>query len=166
MKKMYVGMLAALLIAITTTVFAFGPGAGMGSGKTGGPGLVRGAAAGYGPGLSINLSKEQMDKMWQMKEKQRNETSAMRYELFQKKNELRSLYTNPTADDAAILAKQKEVNALRTKLQDKAVQFKLEQRKVLTPEQLKQLNESGRGFSFGKKSFGRKGFRPGPCGRV
>lgn len=169
MKKMYVGMLAALLIAVTTTVFAFGPGAGMGTGKAGGPGLVRGVAAGYGLGPSINLSKEQMDKMWQLKEKQRNETSAMRYELFQKKNELRSLYANPAAEDAVILAKQKEVNALRTKLQDKMVQFKLEQRKILTPEQLKQLSESGRGFGtrgFGKKGFGRQGSRPGPCGRV
>ncbi len=93
----------------------------------------------------------------------------MRYELFQKKNELRSLYTNPAAEDAAILAKQKEVNALRTKLQDKMVQFKLDQRKILTPEQLKQLNESGRGFGtrgFGRKGFGRKGSGPGPCGRV
>ncbi len=157
MKKMYAGMLVVLFIALTTTVFAFGPG--MGAGGPCGPGISRGGP-GYGLVANLNLSKEQMDKMWQLKERKRNETSAMRYELFQKKNELRSLYTNPSADDAAILAKQKEVNALRTKLQDKMVQFRLDERKILTPEQLKQLNESGRGFGFGRRGFG-----PGPCGR-
>lgn len=162
MKKMHVGMLVVLFMALAATVFAFGPGQGpAGYGGGGGPGLHRGGAMGYGPGPSLNLSKEQTDKMWQLKEKQRNETSAMRYELFQKKNELRSLYTSPSADDATILAKQKEVNALRTKLQDKMAQFKLDERKILTPEQLKQLNESGRGFGFGRKGFG-----PGACGRV
>lgn len=166
MKKMHVGMLVVLFVALAATVFAFGPGQGpAGYGGGGGPGLMHGGP-GYGPAANLNLSKEQTDKMWQLKEKQRNETSAMRYELFQKRNELRSLYTNPAADDAAILAKQKEVNTLRTKLQDKMAQFKLDGRKILTPEQLKQLNESGRGFGFGGKGFGRKGFGPGPCGRV
>lgn len=162
MKKMHVGMLVVLFLALTATVYAFGPGQGL----TGYGPCLSGGGPGYGPGSNLNLSKEQTDKMWQLKERQRNETSAMRYELFQKKNELRSLYTNPGADDAAILAKQKEVNALRTKLQDKMVQFKLDQRKILTPEQLKQLNESGRGFGFGRRGFSGKGFGPGPCGRV
>lgn len=156
MKKMHVGMLVVLFVALAATVFAFGPGSGpAGYGGAGGPGFMH-----------LNLSKEQTDKIWQLKEKQRNETSAIRYELFQKKNELRSLYANPGADDAAILAKQKEVNALRTKLQDKMVQFRLDERKILTPEQLKQVNESGRGFGFGGRGFGGRGFGPGACGRI
>jgi len=170
MKKMHVGLLVVLFMALTATVYAFGPGQGpAGYGRAGYGPCLSGGGPGYGPGSNLNLSKEQMDKIWQLKEKQRNETSALRYELFQKKNELRSLYTNPAAEDAAILAKQKEVNALRTKLQDKMVQFKLDQRKILTPEQLKQLNESGRGFGargFSKKGFGRQGSGLGPCGRV
>ena len=171
MKKMHVGMLVVLFVALAATVFAFGPGSGpAGYGEVGGPALMHGGY-GYGPGSNLNLSKEQTDKIWQLKEKQRNETSAMRYELFQKRNELRSLYTNPGADDATILARQKEINALRTKLQDKMVQFKLDERKILTPEQLKQINESGRGFGFGGRGFsgrgfGGRGFGPGACGRL
>ncbi|OPY78408.1 MAG: zinc resistance protein [Syntrophorhabdus sp. PtaU1.Bin058] len=161
MKKIHVGMLVVLFVALAATVFAFGPGSGpAGYGGAGGPGLTR-SGYGYGPGLNLNLSKEQADKLWQLKEKHRNETSAMRYELFQKQNELRTLYANPGADDATILARQKEVNALRTKLQDKAVQFKLDERKILTPEQLKQINEYGRG-----RGFSRRGYGPGACGRL
>ncbi|MDD5244810.1 MAG: hypothetical protein PHU49_12405, partial [Syntrophorhabdaceae bacterium] len=84
MKKMHVGMLVVLFVALAATVFAFGPGSGpAGYGGVGGPALMHGGY-GYGPGSNLNLSKEQTDKIWQLKEKQRNETSAMRYELFQK----------------------------------------------------------------------------------
>ncbi len=153
MKKVFGIIMVVVFLAVATAALAIGPGSGGGFG---------GGHKGYG----INLSKEQMDKMWQLKEKFNNSTSSLRYELFQKRGELRALYADPKATDSAILAKEKEVNDLRQKMHDKMVQFKLDQRKIYTPDQLKILANKGygRGLSSGRRGFGT-GFRSGPCGK-
>lgn len=158
MKKVLGIITVIMFLAVATAALAIGPGTGGGFG--GGP-------KGYGPGAGVNLSKEQMDKMWQLKEKFNNETSSLRYELFQKRGELRVLYADPKATDGAILAKEKEVNTLRQKMHDRMVQFKLEQRKVYTPDQLKTLADKGygKGFGGGYHRGSRGGFGGGPCGR-
>jgi len=146
MKKLYGVMMVVIFVAFATTVFAFGPkGSGFGyRGHT--------MAAGFGPGMyaNLNLAQEQQDKMWQAKEKFRNETSATRYELFKKRAELRNLIADPNANEATILAKEKELNALRQTLHEKAVQYKLAQRKILTPEQIKKIGETGYGYKMGR----------------
>jgi len=152
MKKVLGVIVAVLFIAMASAVLAAGPG-GFGHG-----------AKGYGSG--IDLSKEQTDKMWQIRESFNTETSSLRYELFQKRNELRTLYSNPKADDAAILVKEKEVDTLRQKMHDKMVRFKLDQRKVYTPEQLQKLADRGYGHNFAGGRGGSSGGRGlGPCGR-
>jgi Spy/CpxP family protein refolding chaperone len=151
MKKVLGIIVAVLFIAMASTVFAVGPG-GFGP---------KGYRHAYGPG--VDLSKEQMDRMWQIRERFNAETSTLRYELFQKRNELRTLYSDPKASDAAILAKEKEVDTLRQKMRDKTVRFKLEQRKVYTPEQLQKLAVSGHGPGFGGGRGGGRGL--GPCAR-
>jgi Spy/CpxP family protein refolding chaperone len=151
MKKILGVIVAVLFIAAASTVFAVGPG-GYGPGPKG---------VGYGRG--VDLSKEQMDKMWQIRERFNTDTSSLRYELFQKRGELRTLYADPKAGDAAILAKEKEVDTLRQKMHDRMVRFKLEQRKVYTPEQLQKMAESGYGPGFGGGRGGGRGL--GPCGR-
>lgn len=149
MKKFYGVGVAVLLVLFAVTVFAAGPGAGPGP-------------------RGVDLSKAQQDKMWQLKEKFNNDTSALRYEMFQKRNEMRALWTDPKASDATILAKEKEVNALMQKMHDRMIQFKLDQRKVYTPEQLKQLADRGHGRGFGGGYQGRMGgaggHRSGGCG--
>jgi Spy/CpxP family protein refolding chaperone len=66
---------------------------------------------------------------------------------------------NLTPEQEKILAKQKEIDALRTQLQEKATKNRLEMRKVLTPEQQAQLGADGPGFGPG---YGmRGGFGPG-----
>lgn len=164
MKRIYVIVLAALFVVAATTVFAFGPGSGPAG--PGGHGPHFGGPMGFGS--KLDLSKEQMEKMWQLKEKFHNDTQAVRYELFQKRMELRTLFGDPKATDAAIIAKQKELDTARQKMQDKMVQFKLDQRKILTPEQITKLGDEGRGpgshRGFGPAS-GRRGFGPGSCGR-
>lgn len=148
MKKFYGVVVAVFLLLFATSVFAFGPG---------------GGAFGHGP-RGIDLSKDQQDRMWQLKEKFNSDTSSLRYEMFQKRNELRTLYADPKATDAAILAKEKEVNALMQKMHDRMVRFKLDQRKIYTPEQLKQLAERGGPGSGGRHQGARGGFGPGGCG--
>jgi Spy/CpxP family protein refolding chaperone len=115
-----------------------------------GPGTFGGNRIGplMGPGsmdcsAKLNLAKEQMEKIWQMNEQFYNDTRAMRYDLFQKQMELKTVYSDPKADDTAILAKQKEVGAAKQKIDEKMIQFNLAQRKVLTLEQLKRLGEIG-----------------------
>lgn len=154
MKKVLVMIAAVLFLATATYALAVGPRAGKGFGA--GP-------KGQKIVSTMDLSKEQMDKIWQIREKFNNDTSSLRYEHFQKRNELRTLYADPEAKDAAILEKEKELNALRQNMHDKMVRFKLEQRKVYTPEQLQKIAESGYGHGFGKR-FGHLG--AGPCGRL
>jgi len=150
MKRWHVGIMVVLFLALTTTVFAFGGRGGQGAGF----GSPMAMAA------NLNLSKEQSEKMWQIKEKFHNDTQKIRYELFQKRIEMKSLYADPKADEATLLAKQKELNALRQGMQDKMIQMRLEQRKILTPEQIKKLNETSYGPGYGRKGAGR-----GPCGQ-
>jgi zinc resistance-associated protein len=157
MKRWYVTMFVVLLAALATTVFAFGPRGGHGAFGSAGPCF----GGPMGPEANLNLSKEQADKMWQIKEKFHNDTQALRHELFQKKFELRTLYADPKAEEATILAKQKELNSLHQKMFDKMSQFKIEQRRILTPEQIKTLNETSGGRGSGPCGFGERGFGPG-----
>ncbi|MBP1749751.1 MAG: Heavy-metal resistance [Deltaproteobacteria bacterium] len=150
MKRFLGVVVAVFLVVFATSVFAFGPGGGFGPGPKG---------AGHG----IDLSKDQQDKMWQLKEKFNSDTSSLRYEMFQKRNELRTLYADPKATDAAILAKEKEVNTLMQKMHDRMVRFKLDQRKIYTPEQLKKLADRG-GPGFGGRHHGPGGDGQGGCG--
>lgn len=171
MKKMYVVLTAVIFVALATSVFAFGPGAGS-LNDNAGYGIHRGAEMGpgfMGRGAKLDLSSEQLAAMKQIREKFRIDTEALRNDLIKKQVELRTIYADPKAGDAAILAKQKEVDALKQKMQDKMVQLRLEQRKIFTPEQLTKLSEAIKVFANGKgrgRGFGSRGFGPGACGRM
>jgi len=164
MKKWHLAVVVALCIGLATTVYAFGPGHRHAAAGWGGPGPCYGGP-GFGGGLlgSLDLTKEQAGQLWQMREKHRNDTQALRYEMFQKGLELRKLYADPKTDEALLLAKQKEINALQQKLADKRAQLRFDERKVLTPDQIKKLNETTGGRpGHGFHGFGGRGF--GPCG--
>jgi Spy/CpxP family protein refolding chaperone len=171
MKKVYVVLTAVIFVALAATAFAFGPGAGPMMGKSG-YGIHRSGEMGPGPmghGPNLDLSTEQLTAMKQLREKFRIDTEALRNEFMQQQVELRTVYADPKASDAAILAKQKEVNALKQKMQDKMVQLRLEQRKIFTPEQLTKLSEATQDFANGKgrgRGFGGRGFGPGACGNM
>ncbi len=149
MKKWQIGgMLTILFLALTTTVFALNP-------VDGGFGPERGykgpfAGSHHGMMTSLNLSNEQKEKMWQLREKFRNDTQSLRHDLFTKRLEMKTLFTNPATDEATLLAKQKELSALRERMLDKAAQFRIEQRSVLTADQIKKLAEMPRGRGFGR----------------
>ena len=174
MKKLYLAVGLLALVALATSTFAFGPGSRGGDapcagcpavGEGGGPGVQGGPGAGRGPGkwaAELNLSKEQQDKLIELRKKHWEEVKPLRDEMFQKRQEMRQLFTNPATDDATILEKQKQITALQQKMQEKMVQFKLEQRKVYTPEQLNKMKDLPQGFGrgacggYGKgRGFGR-----------
>jgi Spy/CpxP family protein refolding chaperone len=187
MKKLYTGMLVVLFVALAASVFAFGPPfaegrppfagpsgefrgpanfpGSFGPGAVGRPGFAPGARAGFNGPNYLNLSKEQIDKMQELRGRNYAETRDLRYELSQKQLDMRKLFTDPKAEDATILAKQKELSSLRQKLMDKMAQIPIEMRKVLTPEQLQKLDQLLAGhFGMGMGGFG--GMGPGMMGRM
>ncbi len=149
-------------MVLTSAVFAFGPGgqAGSAPGQAGGgPGWQNGHGGHGRMATELNLTKEQQDQLAALRKQQWEQNKPLRDQMYQKQQEMRSLYTDPAANDATIVAKQKEVNALRQQMQDRAVQFRLEQRKIFTPEQLAKLRDMPIGHGRGS----RRGFGPG-CG--
>ena len=188
MKKTCVVTFLTVTLAFATGAFAVGPSdgsggpsmpPGMGMGGPSGPGFAGPGSSGGpwgpgqrmgtfgpafgegpGPGQRLNLTKEQIDTMREMRDRYFQETRDMRYELAQKKLEMRKLFTDPKVDDATLLAKQKEVSSLRQKLMDKMAQMMIEGRKILTPEQIKKLDQMPIA-GFGMGGMGR-GMMMGP----
>jgi len=157
MKKMIVGLMVVALLATAGLAMAqgWGRGPGCGPGAGGGPG--------YGPkgagGAGLNLTAEQQQKMQVLREKHWNDTAVLREEMLNKKAELRNLWAQAAPDKETILAKQREINGLRDRLQEKGTQNRLEMRPLLSPEQQAQLNSYGPGSGPG---YGMKGgFGPG-----
>jgi len=169
MKKWHLAVVVALCIGLATGVYAFGPGHGRmeGGGCAGqGPGYGAGGGPGFGAMANLDLSKEQADQLWQMREKHRNDTQPLRREMFQRRFELRKLFADPKVDGAAILAKQKELSVVQQKLSDQRAQLRVEERKILAPDQIKKLNEAPAGRRYGHGRFGGKGFGAGAgCGQ-
>jgi Spy/CpxP family protein refolding chaperone len=172
MKKLYVVIGLLALVAFATVGLAVGPGAGPvgvgpgwavdGSGPQGGPGA--GFHSGRGSwAADLNLTKEQQDQLGALRKRLWEEVKPLREQVYQKKQEMRDLYTSPAADadDATIVAKQKELNGLQQQMQDKMVQFRLEQRKVFTPEQLNKLKEMPYGHGSGACGGHGKGWGRG-----
>ena len=91
-----------------------------------------GMGGGMGCGMmgAMNLSPDQAGKLFDLKEKCRTDTAAARKQMMVKHAELAALWKAEKPDQAAITAKQKEVNALRDQMQEKRTAFQLEARKI------------------------------------
>ena len=169
MKRLSLAIVVVAILAVGATAFAYGTGHGRWHGDRHGCGgeafgpMAGDEGFGRGPGghparmaRFLDLSQEQKDKMAGLQKKYSGQMKTARDELFQKRLEMRNLYTDPKADEGTILTKQKEIGSLQQKLRDEMVQFGLEQRRILTPEQLKKLADvksrfdgCGRGRRFG-----------------
>jgi Spy/CpxP family protein refolding chaperone len=151
MKKIVKSCVIGLAIAaLTGTAFAAGPGYGMGKNAN---------CPAWGDRL--NLTPDQKTKLGDLREKHWKDTVSLRNEMQTKRLELRTLWTAPNPDRDKILAKQKELNALRDKMQAKATDVRIEGRKVLTPEQAAQIGTFGGGMGY--RAMGRHMRGQGPC---
>ena len=101
----------------------------------------------------LNLSKEQKDKMRDIRRAFFADTHDLRYDIRLKRIEMRKLFTDPKTSDEALLAKQREMDMLIMKLMDKRAVMKVEMRKVLTPEQLQKIDQAGF-FKFHRHGHG------------
>jgi Spy/CpxP family protein refolding chaperone len=164
-RNAIVGFCAILALAlVATVVLAWGPGFG--------PMFGRGFG---GPPKGVppipDLTAEQSAQIQALRDGFLKEIEPLREDLFTKGTELRTLWSSPDPDAAAVTAKQKEILALQSELQEKATTLGLEIRKVLTPEQLAQLPAFSQNGTFGPGAgFGPGGFGPpmgmrGPFGR-
>ena len=88
----------------------------------------------------LNLSPEQKNKMRDLRNRFWTDTRDLRYEMLQKRLELKKLFGDQKTDDAMLLAKQKELNTLRMTLMDKRAQMRIEWRKIFSPEQIQKLD--------------------------
>ncbi len=169
--------MGALVLAVLLAFPAFampqvGTGAfmGMGSGMGYGPGMARfgyGPGMGYGPawGAGLNLSPEQIQKLDTLHANFFKETLPLRNQMTAAHMELRALWAQPNPDQGQIVAKQRQINALREQIQEKATRYRLEARALLTPEQQAQLGPYGLSGLFGGMGMGRgyeMGYGRGP----
>jgi len=105
----------------------------------------------WGHGKGLNLTPEQKAKFKELRQKFIGENAQLIGGLVAKRLELRSLWSDPKAGSQAILAKEKELRELQNRMKDKIVQYKLEARNFLTPEQIEKLGMmKGKGFGFGR----------------
>jgi len=152
MKKWSLGVIGLFFVFLSTACLAASPDADPagpptpppGRGQSGPWAMHGGKAPGFrawhGMVSYLGLTQEQKDKMRDLRDRFRNETHDLRYDLALKKLEMRKLFTDPKVDDATLLAKQKEINSLRQKMMDRTAQLKIEWRKILTAEQIQKLD--------------------------
>ena len=97
----------------------------------------------WGQGKRLNLTPEQKAKFQELRRKFIEENAQLIGGLMAKRLELRSLWTDPKTDSKTILAKEKELRDLQNRMKDKIVQYRLEARNSLTPEQIEKLGSVG-----------------------
>jgi Spy/CpxP family protein refolding chaperone len=132
-NKMFLVVVLALALSLGLAASSWAsPGGGMGCG-------MRGA---------MNLTPDQAGKFFDLKEKFHNDTVAARKQMMVKHAELAALWKAEKPDQAAITAKQKEINALRDQMQEKRTAFMLEARKI-SPE-LGKVFGGGHGRGMGR----------------
>ena len=91
----------------------------------------------------LNLTPEQKTQLQTLRDNFRKDTVLLRNNIKVKRLELRTLWTVPKPEKDKIIAKQKELNDLRTQLQMKFIDFRLAARSYLTPEQSAQVGMWG-----------------------
>ncbi len=116
-------------------------------------GVVPGAGR-YVYAANLNLTSEQLTKLNDLRTAFYNETVDLRNQLQSKSLELRTLMLDPVKNQSKITALQKEMLTIQQKLQEKALNLRVEARKLLTPEQLAMLPPGcglgiGIGMGFG-----------------
>jgi Spy/CpxP family protein refolding chaperone len=156
-KVLVISMIVALLIGTIGITAWAGPGGGFGGGRNfgaGGGGFLKG----------LNLTADQQSKILAIQQDFQKETLSLRQEMQKKHLELRQLWNADPINQNAIDAKNKEITTLQIQMTQKSKAMLEKVKKVLTAEQIKQL-ESFQGQGGFGKGRGRMGFGGmGACG--
>jgi Spy/CpxP family protein refolding chaperone len=133
--KFFLFLIAVLLISASAFAAVEGPGSPGDTPPRHHPGM-------HDPNL-LNLTPDQQAKLKEIWGNFRKDTVFLRNDLKIKRLELQTLWTVPQPEKDKIVAKQKEIIDLTTQLKMKAIDARLEARKVLTPEQAAQVGMWG-----------------------
>jgi Spy/CpxP family protein refolding chaperone len=112
----------------------------------------------------LNLSQEQRKGLDLNQQTYLREAQLIRAQLFTKRLELREFLTNPTIKIESIRMKHLEIIDLRSKQEEKAIEYLIKVRNLLTLEQLQnwcpeQEFPSFRQMMYGPSPMGPKRFR-------
>ena len=110
------------------------------------------------------MTAEQRARLQELRQKFLDETNELREKIFAKRQELRALWRDSKTSEEALLQKERELRNLLEQMRDKAVEYRLEARKLLTPEQLSQFGGWGMRFGFDRwhregRGFGNRPFK-------
>ncbi len=155
--------LAALMIAVVAAGFALAqPGPGT---ATPAPAAKAQAPMGHGmrgmQGPAIpDMTPEQMEKMDALRTALVKEVLPLRADLKVKEIELDALWRADEPDAKKIIAKVKEIGALRQKMEITRINHRFGMRKLMTPEQRKAMKKMGMGRGLRGKKRGKMGGGP------
>ena len=111
--------------------------------------------------MNMNLSAEQSAAIQELRNSFFKDTTSLRTELFKKDQELDVLMLEPNAELEKAAKLQQEISEMQAQMEQKRLQAEFKVRKVLTPDQVKQLPP---GCGMGIGMCGRNcGMMPG-CG--
>ena len=127
-KMIGIGFLVAVL-AVPAVALAHGWGRGRMMGNWG-AGSGYGYMMPYGPG-NETLTPDQRTQLDQLDRKFYEDTAGLRKDLWDKSYELNTILNSENPDPAKVNALNKEINDLRTKLQEKRLNYQLEARKIV-----------------------------------
>jgi len=110
--------------------------------------------------IDLNLSIDQTRGLTLIQQAYFRETLLLRTELFTKQLELRDLLTDPAIKVEAIRSKHGEINKLQSKLEEKAIDYLIKVKTLLTQDQLKSWCPEQEFPLFRQMMYG-----PAPMGR-
>jgi Spy/CpxP family protein refolding chaperone len=85
----------------------------------------------------LQLTQKQIQQMKSTQDRYLKDMTALRNDLLNKRYELTGLLSNSKSKASDIRSKQKEVFALENQIQERILDYQLEVREILTPEQFK-----------------------------
>ncbi len=161
MKKLAT-VLGVMLLVVVMTVPVFA----RGSKWEKDPGMKPGRNMESCAVFNLNLTTEQSEKIRSFRETHLKEVMPLRNQLFGKRAELRLLWVQINPDKSKIVSMQKEISDLQYRIREKKTSYRLEIRKILTPEQQAKLIliRSGKGKSSGTGMGGNQHHKSGLMG--
>jgi Spy/CpxP family protein refolding chaperone len=148
---MLVTLIVGLMGATSAYAFRMGGGCGMGPGMGGGKGMH----------WMMNLNPEQAGQVFDLRQKFMNDTAELRKGMLVKRAELAQLWKAENPDEKAIVAKVKELGALRAQFMEKAVAQRLAMKKLVPAAGMGPCPMMGPGGGPGRMGPGAMG--PGVC---
>lgn len=164
MKKLSIVFLAVLIAtALASTTFAYGWGGGWGRGHSRSAGGF-GCDRDFGATQELGLTDAQTAKIRDLREAHLKDIKPLRDTMYSKRGELKLLWLQKTPDRQKITAAQKEIGNLRSQMEEKRTNHRLDVFNILTPEQQTraQALAAGQGCGPGKGGPGKGGRGMGP----